>query len=97
MMRYTAVDGTLLTNKFAGRQINKYNDNSSANVADTDVINDSTNILDDTYVIKNDGDGGIQIVSLLSTTDKSLSPIIESNSVAVKLHRNLIDSATSPL
>ena len=62
-MRYTAVDGTLLTNKFAGRQINKYNDNSSANVADTDVINDSTNILDDTYVIKNDGDGGIQIVS----------------------------------
>ncbi len=94
-MRYTAVDGTLLTNKFAGRQINKYTDNSSANVADTDVINDSTNVLGDTYVIKNDGDGGIQIVSLLSTTETSLSPIIESNSVAVKLHRNLIDSESN--
>ena len=90
-MKYSAVDGTNVINKFGGRRIDRYSNNNT--VTDIDVLNDKTNVLDKTYIVKNNADGGFQLISTLSTDDKCLSPIIESNTASVKLHRNLIDGA----
>lgn len=95
-MKYTAVDNTDLVNKFVGKSINSYN--MLPKVSEKNIINEVLTELDEQYVMKNGGDGGLQLITVLNTQHRTLSPIIESHAVGVTTECNLItnDDKKSP-